>query len=80
MMNVNENHVYGKMAEDYFTSAEKIKKLIEKFKSDKELKIKNPKEYNSRISAVRAIYNDCIQTGNILRERAEKYENAQSGY
>lgn len=75
-MNLNDNVSYYKMSEEYYSSAEKIKNLIEKLKANQELKTKNPKEYNSNISAVRAIYNECIQTGNLLRERAEKYEVA----
>lgn len=67
---------YFDMAEEYFKSAENLQRLIEKLKSNKELKAKNPKEYNSNLSQVRAIYSDCMQTGNLLRERAERYEIA----
>lgn len=75
-MNVKSTPNYFQMAEEYYKSAEDMKKLMEKFKADNALKAKNPKEYNSKIASVRAIYNDCIYSGNILKERAERYENA----
>ncbi len=67
---------YFDMAKEYYESAENLQKLLEKLKSNKELKAKNPKEYNSNISQVRAIYTDCMQTGNLLKERAKRYEIA----
>lgn len=77
MMNVKKQISYYEMADEYFSSAQKIHTLLEKLKSDKELKFKNPKEYNWKIACIRAIYNDCLDTGNLLKERAERYESAQ---
>ena len=76
MMNDTQNKIYTKMAEEYFISAGKLEVFLNKLKSNKKLKEKNPKEYNSQIACIRTIRNECISTGNILKRRAERYENA----
>lgn len=75
MMNDTQNKIYTKMAEEYFMSAGKLEVFLKKLKSNTELKEKNPKEYNSQIACIRAIRNECISTGNLLKRRAERYEN-----
>ncbi len=77
MMNETQNMVYTKMAEEYFISAGKLEIFLDKLKSDTELKLKNPKQYNSNIACIRTIRNECLSTGNLLKRRAERYENAE---
>lgn len=67
---------YTQMAGEYLASAAILKRYIEKIKSDKTLKAHNPREYNSKLAMVREMYGECIQTANVLSERAKKYEKS----
>ena len=42
MMNDTQNKIYTKMAEEYFISAGKLEVFLNKLKSNKKLKEKNP--------------------------------------
>lgn len=63
---------YFCLAQEYFDAAQMLLRTIEKVK--KNGKETRPGEKNAKIVSLRCMYHDCLLSGRVLLERAEKYE------
>ncbi|MBQ5397897.1 MAG: hypothetical protein IIU14_00485 [Ruminococcus sp.] len=62
---------YHDWSNEYFRDAEKIKKTLEKYeKMLREGKSKNKEKLNTTVFAYRNIYYELLNTGRMLRDRA----------
>jgi hypothetical protein len=68
---------YNEWAKEYFNEAENIMKTIKKYEKLLESGAeKNEENINSIIAFYRYIYYDALNTGKMLKERAERVHNA----
>lgn len=73
MLQKNETN-YFCLAQEYFDAAQMLLRTIEKVK--KNGVERRPGEKNEKIVSLRCMYHDCLLSGSILLERAEKYEQS----